>query len=57
MNPKTLVWLGVFVGGAIGGYIPTIFGASMFSITSILGSTIGGILGIWAGFKLSQMIL
>ncbi len=56
MNPKTLIWIGVFIGGAIGGYIPTLFGADGFSMTTIIGNTIGGMLGIWAGFKLSKII-
>jgi len=41
------------VGGSIaGGYIPAFFGIDDLMI-SLLGSTIGGILGIWIGFKLS----
>ncbi|MFA6307209.1 MAG: hypothetical protein WC639_05395 [Patescibacteria group bacterium] len=54
MNPKTLVWIGVFIGGAVGGYIPTLFGAGGFSVESVIGNTIGGLIGIWAGFKASQ---
>jgi len=56
MNPKTLVWIGAFVGGAIGGLIPVMFGADSISFSAIMGNTIGGLVGIWAGFKLSQMI-
>lgn len=54
MNPKSLIWIGVFVGGAIGGYVPVIFGADLFSMWSIVGNTIGALVGIWAGFKASQ---
>lgn len=55
MSPKTLIWIGIFVGGTIGGYVPTLWGADLFSFSSIIGNTIGGIAGIWAGWKLSQM--
>lgn len=54
MNAKPFVWLGLFIGSTIGGAIPGLWGASMFSISSILLSAVGGILGIWLGFKLSQ---
>ncbi|MDE1975273.1 MAG: hypothetical protein KGI49_02050 [Patescibacteria group bacterium] len=56
MNPKTLIWIGVFVGGTIGGYIPALWGGSIFGFSSIILSAIGGLAGIWAGWKLSQMI-
>lgn len=43
---KKAVYLGATVGGAIGGYLPMLFGDNGFSFWSILGSTIGGIGGI-----------
>ncbi|MFA6601944.1 MAG: hypothetical protein WCT02_03770 [Candidatus Paceibacterota bacterium] len=56
MSRKTLTWIGVFVGGTVGGYVPVLFGAEMFSFAAIIGNTVGGILGIWAGFKLSEFV-
>lgn len=55
MNQRSLIWFGVIVGSAIGGYIPALWGDSLFSFSSILLSTVGGIIGIWAGYKLSEM--
>lgn len=55
MNTKPLIWIGMFVGGAIGGYVPVLFGADAFSFSSIIGNMLGGLAGIWAGFKLGQM--
>ena len=51
---KLFIWLGVFVGGAIGGYLPTLWGASVFSFQSILLSAVGGIAGIWIGYTLGK---
>jgi len=54
MNKKTLIWIGLFIGSAIGGYLPALWGASVFSLSSVLGSAIGGIGGIWLGFKMGN---
>ena len=54
-NMKKFVWLGLFVGSAVGGYVPALWGDGVFSFVSILFSTIGGLLGIWAGHKLGQI--
>lgn len=53
---KTLVWGGILVGSTIGSYIPTLWGDDFFSIASILFSGAGAILGIWAGYQLSQFL-
>lgn len=49
-----LIWLGLFVGSGVGGYIPALWGADMFSISSVIGSALGGIAGIWLGFRLGE---
>ena len=54
MNAKSFIWLSVAVFGTIGGYIPVLFGGSELSFTSIFGTIIGGLFGIWFGFKVSQ---
>jgi hypothetical protein len=53
MSRKTLIMTGMVVGSFAGGYAATLFGADAISFGSLLGSTAGGILGIWAGFRLS----
>ncbi len=50
MNKRTII-LGMIWGGIIGGYIPIALGAGTFSLYSILGSFLGGVLGIWLSFK------
>ena len=54
MESKKLVWLGMSVGLILGSFIPMIWGASELSFSSIIFSAVGGFLGIWFGFKLSQ---
>ncbi|HMT18982.1 MAG TPA: hypothetical protein PKD20_03905 [Candidatus Saccharibacteria bacterium] len=50
---KTVMYLFISIGGAIGGFIPVLFGAGGVGLWSVLGSTIGGLAGIWAATKLS----
>ena len=42
----------MFIGTAIGGYIPTLFGADIFSLSSIACTALGGFLGIWLANKM-----
>jgi len=48
---KKIIILGMVFGSMIFGYIPTLFGANPFSISSVICGAIGGILGIWLTFK------
>ena len=50
MNKK-IIMIGMIAGALIGGYLSTLFGAGAFSITSIITSGIGAIIGIWLTFK------
>jgi len=54
MSRKTLIWIGVAVGSTVGSFIPELWGAGMFSISSVVLSTIGGVAGIWLGFRLGD---
>jgi len=51
---KKFVFLLLFIGTFLGGYIPTLWGESAFSIASVFWSAIGGFLGIYAGYILGQ---
>lgn len=54
MNKKVLILMAT-VGGAVGGYIPVLFGdSSLLDGWSILGGLIGGLVGIWLGVKLGK---
>lgn len=53
---KLLIGIGMFLGSTIGSYIPILWGGSLFSITSILWSVIGGLVGIWIGYRISKYL-
>jgi len=55
MSQKTFIWIGLFLGSAIGGYVPVLWGGSIFSFSSILLSAVGAIFGIILGLKVSKM--
>jgi hypothetical protein len=54
---KTIIAIGVIVGSTIGGYVPALWGADIFSISSIFFSFLGGILGVWLGYRFSRNYL
>jgi predicted MFS family arabinose efflux permease len=56
MDTKKMIWIGVFVGSTIGGLVPSLWHASMFSMWGLVFSTIGGLAGIWAGWKMGQRL-
>lgn len=51
MEKKKLIWIGMFVGGTVGSFIPALWGDSTLSLSSVLLSGVGGFLGIWFGVK------
>jgi predicted MFS family arabinose efflux permease len=50
---RARIWLGILIGSAIGGFIPDLWGADFFSYTSVLLSGVGGLAGLWLGYKMS----
>ncbi len=52
MSSKTLMYIGVTVGSVIGGYLPALWGVGVFSVTSVLFSTLGGIIGLVITYRL-----
>lgn len=53
---KSLVLLTTGVGSAIGGYLPTLWGDSGFSLLSLVFGTFGGLLGLWVGYQIMQYV-
>jgi len=54
MNSKSIIWLFMLIGSTVGGFIPTLWGSGFLSMSSVLMTAAGGILGIWLGFRISQ---
>lgn len=54
MSRKFLVMAGMTVGSLIGGYVPMLWGADLLSVSSVLGNAVGGLLGIWIAFKMTN---
>ena len=53
---KFIIGVGMFVGSTIGSYIPVLWGGNLLSFTSIIFSVIGGLLGIWFGYRVSKYL-
>ena len=54
MSLKAWVTIGIVVGSTVGSYVPVLWSQSFLSMASVLGSFIGGIVGIWAGYRAGQ---
>ena len=51
------MYIGVFLGGLIGSYIPVmLFDAGWFSAASIILGFAGSAVGLWLGWKLTEWI-
>ena len=46
--------IGMIVGSTLGGWLPSLWGAGGFSLISILLATVGGLLGIWIGYRIAN---
>jgi len=53
---RKLIWLGLFVGATAGNFVPLLWGGSALSMSGLLFLFVGGMLGIWAGFKVGNWI-
>jgi len=54
MGGKSATWIGMFIGSSVGGLIPSLWGAGMFSFSSLFFSALGAIAGIWAAYQFSD---
>jgi len=53
-RPKIWITSGLIVGSLLGGFIPALWGDSGFSVTSAIFNFIGGAVGLYVGYKISQ---
>ncbi len=54
LSKRFAIFIFMTIGSYIGGFIPTLFGADFLSYSSLFGNGIGGILGIFVGYKLGS---
>ena len=51
---KKTVLFAMILGSVAGGYIPLLWGGSVFSAASVLIAAVGGFAGIWIGYKIGS---
>jgi hypothetical protein len=51
---RKAIWLGMIIGSTIGGCVPGLWHAGLFSIWSIVLSTVGGLAGIWVAYRMDR---
>lgn len=55
METKHYIYIGIFVGSSAFGYLGSLIDhGNFFGFWSIFLSTVGGLLGIWIGYKLGN---
>ena len=54
MGTRSVIWIGMFIGSTIGGFIPSLWGADVFSMSGIFWSSAGAIVGIYLAFKFTE---
>jgi hypothetical protein len=52
MSSKTAILIGVTIGSTIGGYLPAVWGGSLFSFSSVILSAVGGTIGLIITYKM-----
>jgi hypothetical protein len=53
---KKFVWIGLFLGSTVGNLLPLLWGGDAISISGFVFSILGGIVGIWLGYRCAQSL-
>ena len=51
---RSVIGVSATVGTFVGGYLPVLWGASSFSLVSLLFGGVGGGAGVWLGARLQS---
>ena len=54
MNSKAIIWIFMAIGSTVFSFIPMLWGSDMLSASSFIFGTVGAILGIYIGFKITR---
>jgi hypothetical protein len=52
---RSLIGICATAGLFIGGYVPVLWGASSFSLQSLVFGLVGGVAGVWAGARIAEL--
>jgi hypothetical protein len=56
MGPRQMIWIGAIAGSTLGGMVPGLWHAPFWSLWGVVLSGVGGLAGIWAGWKIGQRL-
>ena len=56
MDARKLCWAGMIIGSGVGGYLPVLWGGEVISFAGVTCSLIGGLGGIWLGYRLGRSL-
>jgi len=51
---RSVIGMCAAFGTVVGGYVPTLWGASGLGLQSLLVGALGGLAGLWAGVRISE---
>ncbi|KND49835.1 MAG: hypothetical protein AB203_01960 [Parcubacteria bacterium C7867-008] len=51
---KQVIFVGMAVGSFVGSYIPSLWGAGIFSFSSVIFGAVGGLVGIFIAYRISN---
>lgn len=51
---KKMMYMGMFIGMALGGYVPSLWGSPSVSMSTVVGIGMGAIVGLWAGYRIAR---
>jgi uncharacterized membrane protein YeaQ/YmgE (transglycosylase-associated protein family) len=52
MRSRSSIWFAILVGSTVGGLIPELWGAGVFSYSSVMLGAVGAFVGLWIGYVL-----
>ena len=52
---RSLIGICATAGLFVGGYVPVLWGASSFSLQSLVFGALGGVAGVWAGVRIAEL--